>query len=163
MPARQPGDQFHLTHWCNDDVTIDDEGETQKKTNLANRPHVKHLYFRWRIEKPRSWILSWSVPQQTMGEIYWNWFFTVVNFSIRPDTRLIRLQNTVICRSCVQIQSHELRISLHFQPSMTKYCRRSQRYSKRHKTSFSPLLKRKTILLWSWRSQNPEMILVLPF
>jgi len=30
-----------------------------------------------------------------------------------------------------------------FQHSMTKYCRRSQRYSKRHKTSFSPLLKRK--------------------
>ena len=30
-----------------------------------------------------------------------------------------------------------------FQNCMTKYCRRSQRYSKRHKTSFSPLLKRK--------------------
>ena len=30
-----------------------------------------------------------------------------------------------------------------FQHSTTKYCRRSQRYSKRHKTSFSPLLKRK--------------------
>jgi hypothetical protein len=37
MPARQLGDQFHLIHRRNNNVTIDDEGETQKKTNLANK------------------------------------------------------------------------------------------------------------------------------
>ncbi len=31
MPARQQRDQFHLIHWRNNYVTIDDEGENQKK------------------------------------------------------------------------------------------------------------------------------------
>ena len=37
MPARQLRDQFHLIHRRNNDVTIDDEGEIQNKTNLANK------------------------------------------------------------------------------------------------------------------------------
>jgi hypothetical protein len=52
-------------------------------------------------------------------------------------------QNTAICRSCVQIQSHELRLSLHFPKLHDKALSPwVKRYSKT-KTRFSPLLKRK--------------------
>ena len=37
MPARQLGDQFQSDPLSDNHVTIDDEGETQKKNNLANK------------------------------------------------------------------------------------------------------------------------------
>ena len=37
MPARQLRDQLHLIHWRNNAVTVDDKGENQKTTNLANK------------------------------------------------------------------------------------------------------------------------------
>ena len=142
MPARQLRDQFFI--WSTD-VTIRLRSTTKVKikTNLANKQatHQTSL-FPMTDRKARSWILSWSVPTYQISHIG---------------------KNTAIRRSCVQIQSHELRMSLHFPKLHDKALSLWVKDTLRQKTRFSPLHKEKTILLWSWRSQNPEMIFVLPF
>ena len=62
-----------------------------------------------------------------------------------PLTRsLIFGKNTAICRSCVQVQSHELRMSLHFPKNcMTKLCRRESKDTLRQKHALALCTKRK--------------------
>ena len=143
MPARQLRDRFHLIHWRNNAVTIDDEGEIQKKTNLANKQatHQTSL-FPTTDRKARSWILSWSVPTYQIS----------LFGKTQPFVDLV-FKSSLMNWECLCIfqKLHDKALSLWVKDTL------------RQKTRFSPLHKEKTILLWSWRSQNPEMILVLPF
>ena len=87
------GINSNLIHRRNNAVTVDDEVKVKKKPiQQTNRLHIKHLYFRRRTENHDL-------------ELF-------LDPSHLPD--LSFRQNTAICRSCVQIQSHELRLSLHF-------------------------------------------------
>ena len=93
MPARQLGDQFQSDPQTQQCCHGRRRSESQKKPiQQTNRLHIKHLYFRRRTENHDL-------------ELF-------LDPSHLPD--LSFRQNTAICRSCVQIQSHELRLSLHF-------------------------------------------------
>ena len=167
MPARQLRDQLHLIHWRNNAVTIDDEVKFKKNQFSKQTGYTSNISIPYDGQKNHYLELfldpSHNKPSRAGKDIVTS-VFRRCKFDPSPLTRsLIFGKNTAICRSCVQVQSHELRMSLHFPKiAWQSFVTVSQRYSKT-KTRFSPLHKEKTILLWSWRSQNPEMILVLPF
>ena len=51
MPARQQRDQFHPIHRCNNEVTVDDEGENKKKTQMFENDPAYEKFTRLKQEK----------------------------------------------------------------------------------------------------------------
>jgi hypothetical protein len=166
MPARQQGDQLHLIHWRNNAVTIDDEVKfknTQFSKQTGYTPNISIPYDGQKnhdLEFFRD--PSHNKPSRAGKDIVTSVF------------RRCKLDPSPLTRSLILAKTQPS-VDLVFKPSLMNWeclCifRKLhdkalspwvKRYSKT-KSCFSPLHKEKTILLWSWRSQNPEMILVLP-
>jgi len=107
MPARRQRDQFHLIHWCNNEVTIDDEGENQKKTNLANK-QATHQTSLFPMTDRKSTILNSFLTRLT---------YQISHFGkTQPSVDLV-FKSSLMNWECLCI----------FQNSTTKYCRRSQK------------------------------------
>ena len=93
------------------------------KTNLANK-QATHQTSLFPTTDRKSTILNSFLIRPT---------YQISHFGkTQPSVDLV-FKSSYMNWECIRI----------FQNCTTKYCRRSQRYSKRHKTSFSPLLKRK--------------------
>jgi len=147
MPARQLRDQFHLIHWRNNAVTIDDEVKFKKNQFSKQTGYTSNISISYDGQKNHDLEFfldpSHNKPSRAGKDIVTS-VFRRCKFDPSPLTRSLKLAKTQPSVDLVFKSSlMNWECLCIFQHSMTKYCRRSQRYSKRHKTSFSPLLKRK--------------------
>ena len=147
MPARQLGDQFHLVHWRNNAVTIDDEVKFKKNQFSKQTGYTSNISISDDGQKNHDLEFfldpSHNKPSRAGKDIVTS-VFRRCTLDPSPLTRSLILAKTQPSVDLVFKSSlMNWECLCIFQHSMTKYCRRSQRYSKRHKTSFSPLLKRK--------------------
>jgi len=122
MPARQLRDQFHLIHWRNNDVTIDDEGEIQKN----------------QFSKQTGYTLNISISDDGQKTTILNSFLIRPTYQIshfgktQPSVDLV-FKSSLMNWDCLCI----------FQNCMTKLCRRESKDTLRQKHALALCTKRK--------------------
>lgn len=123
MPARQLRDQFHLIHWRNNAVTIDDEGDIKKKTNLANK-QATHQTSLFPMTDRKTTILNSFLIRPT---------YQISHFGkTQPSVDLV-FKSSLMNWDCLCI----------FQNCMTKLCRRESKDTLRQKHALALCTKRK--------------------